>query len=122
MLPNRNSNRVCHDSVNYRYVVSEARPDEDGHVALTINVQSGNNGAILRVTGLSTQRVPVMQSRCYTGRQVVDPVLPRHVAVLISRGIATGWCPKESGAPVVIEVTNAETFGSQAHDAPQNNR
>ena len=112
MLPKRNSNRICHRSAEYRYVVSEAPSADDGNVALTINIQSEDNGPVLRVTGLTTTRVPEMESRFYTGRQVVDSVLPQHVTALISRGIESGWLPEQSGPPVVLEVTNKEVFGA----------
>ncbi len=66
MLPRRNSNRFCLDSGNYRYIVSEVQSAEVEDVALTVTVQSeDSNGAILRVTGLTTTRVPAMESKLY---------------------------------------------------------
>lgn len=111
MLPNRNSTRLSHKSVNYRCVVSEVGAGDEGTVALAINVQSEENGAVLRVTGLTTERVPVMESRLYMGRQVAAPIRPQHVAVLIKRGIDAGWSPQHAGPPLVIQVTNEEVFG-----------
>jgi hypothetical protein len=113
MLPRRNSNRVSVESDSYRYIVSESElPDET--IALTINVQHDENGAILRIKGLTTTRVPVMESRCYVGRTVSNSITPKHVATLIRRAKQNGWQPSESGPPVILEVKNSELFGSES--------
>lgn len=90
---------------------SNALPEDD-KVALTITVQSEDNGAILRVTGLATSRVPVMESRFYAGRTVSESILPRHVTKLVSQGIGAGWTPQQQGSPFHIETTNADVFDS----------
>jgi len=109
MLPKRGSNSITTDSDVYRYVVSEASQDGD-EVALTINIQSETNGAMLRVNGLVVSRLPVMESKFYVGRSLKQSVRPQHVLALIERGIKNGWQPENSGPAVVLTVTNADVF------------
>ncbi len=110
MLPRNNSKRICVDSIDYRYVVSDSNA-ADGTVSLTVNVQSEDgNGAVLRVIGLTTSRVPEDESKFYMGRTVSKSILPRHVAKLIALATASGWNPQQAGAPVVLQLTNEDVF------------
>lgn len=111
MLPKRNSNTIKTESAVFRYVVSEASQTGD-HVALTVNIQSESNGAVLRVNGLVVSRLPVMESKFYVGRTVKQSLLPRHVLALIDRGIDHGWLPDTPGPAVLLNVTTADVFGS----------
>jgi hypothetical protein len=111
MLPKRNSNSIKTESGAFRYVVSEASQAGDD-VALTINIQSESNGAMLRINGLVASRLPVMESKFYVGRSLKSSVLPRHILALIERGIDHGWTPDDSGPAVVLTVTNADIFDS----------
>ena len=113
MLPKRKSKTISVDSGTYRYVVSESQSDNTS-VALAVTIQNEGNGAILRVTGLTTFRLPVMESRLYRGRTLADPILPRHVKFLIARGIDNGWRPNESCSRVNMHVANADVFDSVA--------
>ncbi len=112
MLPRRNSNRICLGSDRYRYIVAETVDSDEDVVALTVTVQSENaNGSLLRVIGLTTTRVPAMESKFYMGRTVTHSIRPQHVANLTSRVQEIGWCPRESGSPFVLEVANSDVFG-----------
>ncbi len=115
MLPRKKSNQITIDARRYRYVVNERPSDSAGHVPLAITVQDElANGACLHIDGLSTRRVPVMESRFYMGRTVAPCVEPRHVAVLISLAIRQGWVPDAPGAPFPLAVQNADIFGSDS--------
>ena len=102
MLPKRSSNSITTDSGVYRYVVSEASQNGDD-VALTINIQSENNGAMLRVNGLVVSRLPVMESKFYVGRSLKQSVRPQHVLALIQRGINHGWQPDNHFSSVAAQ-------------------
>jgi len=110
MLPKIKSNSVTVESGIFRYIVSES-PSDDDAVALILNIQNENNGSVLCVTGLSTSRVPVMESKFYVGRTATGSVLPRHVETLINSGIQDGWCPHDAGVSFIMRVSNAEVFG-----------
>jgi hypothetical protein len=110
MLPNSKSNRLTVDKQRYRYIVAESAAVTDNTVPLTITIQNQNNGARLRVIGLTTFRVPKEQSKWYEGRTVGQPVVPQHVAELIRIAISRGWVPALPGPTFVLQIANSEVF------------
>jgi len=111
VLPRAKSNRIEIDSQPYHYIVSESADTHADIVVLTLTMQHRvENGAILRVVGLHTCRVPEAESKFYMGRTVTHSLEPRHVAQLARFAIAHGWIPTDSGPPFVLQVTNADIF------------
>lgn len=111
MLPSSGSDRVEVDGTRYRYIVSESRAAPDGTVPLAVTVQlRDQNGAYLRVLGLTAIPVPEALSESRSGRLLKQAIKSRHVARLIRLGLARGWQPKSSGAPVILQVSNPDVF------------
>ena len=111
MLPSSGSKRVEVDGTDYRYIVSGPGTVEDGVVPLSVTIQyRSNNGAYLRVLGLTARCLPVELSKFYKGRTLIQTIKPRHVARLIRLGLARGWEPELKGPPVILQVSNSEVF------------
>ena len=113
MLPSSGSRRITVDKSRYRYVVSESGTGHDGVVTLAVTVQlPAENGAYLRVLGLTARRVPEELSKFYSGRTLDRDVQSRHVARLIRLGLASGWDPRSPGPAVILQVSNSDVFAA----------
>ena len=111
MLPRSGSKTITVDGNEYQYMVTESGATENSIVPLAVIVQHReNNGARLRVIGLTTRRVPSEQSKFYMGRSVEFSVEPRHVAQLIRLAISRNWQPRLSGPTMILQVSNADLF------------
>jgi hypothetical protein len=108
MLPRSKSKRITVDGQRYQYVVSESGPVQAGVVPLAVTVQHGQNGARLRVLGITTLRVPADQSRFYLGRTASPNIEPRYVAQLIGLAVSRGWVPTLPGPIFLLHVTNLD--------------
>ncbi len=114
MLPGSKSNRITVDDERYQYVVTESGAADDGIVPLAITVQHHQNGARLRVIGLTTRRVPEDESKFYMGRTVEPNVEPCQVALLIRLAMSRGWAPTSPGPLFALHVTKSDVFPAAA--------
>ena len=110
MLPRSKSKRITVDGQRYQYVVAESGPVEDRVVPLAVTVQHRQNGARLRVLGITTLRVPADQSKFYMGRTANPNIEPRHVAQLIGLAVSRGWVPTLPGPIFLLHVTNPDIY------------
>lgn len=108
MLPRSKSKRITVDGQRYQYVVAECGPVHDRVVPLAVTVQHDQNGARLRVLGISTLRVPADQSKFYMGRTASPNIEPRHVAQLIALAMSRGWVPTLPGPIFLLHVTSPD--------------
>lgn len=117
MLPRSKSRRITVESERYRFAVSEMSEPDGDIVPIAVTVQHEvTNGALLRITGLTVNRVPVNESKWYDGRTVARPITPCQIADLIVRAKQTGWLPEIPGPPFVLQVRN-EDVSSQGASA-----
>jgi hypothetical protein len=110
MLPASKSNRITVDDERYQYVVTEAGATDNDVVPLAVTVQHHQNGARLRVIGLTASRVPEDQSKFSMGRTVEPNVEPRHVVLLIRLATSRGWAPTSPGPPFILRVTKSDVL------------
>jgi hypothetical protein len=102
---------VAVGSDRYRYMVRETTPAAGDIVPLIITIQhDSENGAVLRVAGLTATRVPVDESKWYDGRTLARPIKPRQIVGLIVRAKQVGWVPDSPGPPFDMEVHNDDVF------------
>jgi len=114
VLPRYKTKNITIGHDRYRYIVTEATPDEVNTVPLTVIIQHDSaNGAVLRVTGLTATRVPVEESKWCDGQTLERPVLPPHIVGLIDRAKQLGWIPNCPGPPFIMHMQNQEVFASE---------
>jgi len=117
MLRRSGSKRIVVDAEPFRYRVSELGADDQCEVLLAVTVQHDRaNGALLRVWGLASRRVPESESKFYAGRTVYRSIEPRHVERLIRIALARGWNPKAPGSPFRASVANTDVFDLSESD------
>ena len=104
MLPRSSSKRIQIDDISFRYVVSEAATNGDS-VSLVIIVQHEEaNASHLRIVGLTSRRVPMMESKFYLGRTLDENLQPKQVCQLVRQAILNGWDYLKSGPPFVMQA------------------
>ena len=105
-LPKKNSRPIEVDAVPLRYVVSVSKASEAGLLPMNLTAQLGTGrGRILKAHGLFTRDFwldfpDVEASDSY-------PTLkPADVAAVIRLARASGWNPKDTGPPFLLEISS----------------
>jgi hypothetical protein len=115
MLKHAGSNNLTIGRDRFRWVVSEAGPDSNDRISLSLIVQHADaNGSRLQVTGLFAERVPEAQSKFHMGRTLKRPIRPKDVERMIKVALSQGWQPRGSGKTFVVRADEGSEAGDRA--------
>ncbi len=110
----KKSRPITVDEKDYRFQISISKTDVDGHYRLNVSAQiASGDGSVLQAVGLVTRDfwidapdLPPAES----WQSAYPAVTPKHIAILIKKGLEAGWQPDAAGPPCEFNIDNVSLF------------
>lgn len=105
-LPKKKSRLITVKNIDYRYIVSLSKLDENYNYHLNLIVQnSSGEGCKLKTQGLVARDYWLDFPKIKEPQEVIYPTLfPKHIAKIIGLALEKGWNPMDKANEFVLPI------------------
>ena len=104
-LSKKKSRPIKVDNLDYRYIISTTRIDEDSNYKLNVTIQiAEGQGAVLSIKGLVTRDFWLDFSDVPRNIENYPVILPSHIEKFIRKGIKEGWSPQNKDSNFSLKI------------------